>query len=206
MFCMPCQKVQPAGQYCSFCKESMSSYYCDKCKFWDDDDAKKIYHCDDCGICRIGKGLGEDFFHCKTCACCLTIKLKDNHKCIERSVDCDCPVCGDYMFTSTSLVRFMPCGHAIHDACYEDLKLSSYQCPICWKSLGNMENYFSMLDSALAQHTMPDEYKSIVSEILCNDCEAKSHAPFHFLYHKCGLCGGYNTRLLQTMDRSTIDQ
>ena len=36
-----------------------------KCKLWDDDPEKKIYHCDDCGICRIGAGLGKDFFHCK---------------------------------------------------------------------------------------------------------------------------------------------
>ena len=36
-----------------------------KCKLWDDDPHKSIYHCNDCGICRIGKGLGKDFFHCK---------------------------------------------------------------------------------------------------------------------------------------------
>jgi hypothetical protein len=36
-----------------------------QCKLWDDDPEKSIYHCNDCGICRIGQGLGKDFFHCK---------------------------------------------------------------------------------------------------------------------------------------------
>ncbi|KAG0781795.1 hypothetical protein G6F57_005712 [Rhizopus arrhizus] len=75
MLCMICLKLQPAGQYCEYCNEQMACYYCDKCKLWDNDSNKSIYHCDECGICRQGKGLGEDFFHyyiqtsyqCPTC-------------------------------------------------------------------------------------------------------------------------------------------
>lgn len=32
--------------------------------------------------------------------------------------------------------------------------------------------------------------------ILCNDCEKRGEATFHWLYHKCSYCGSYNTRLL----------
>lgn len=32
--------------------------------------------------------------------------------------------------------------------------------------------------------------------ILCNDCEQKGEAPFHFVYHKCSHCNSYNTRLM----------
>ena len=32
--------------------------------------------------------------------------------------------------------------------------------------------------------------------ILCNDCERKGQAPFHFVYHKCPHCASYNTRVL----------
>ena len=107
MLCMHCQTIQEAAQNCSSCKARMAAYYCDICKLWDDDSKKHIYHCDDCGICRIGQGLGRDYFHCKKCNVCMNIQLQDNHKCIERNLECDCPICGEFMFTSTSTVIFM---------------------------------------------------------------------------------------------------
>lgn len=65
MLCMLCGCAQPASEECALCSERGAWYYCDVCKLWDDDPEKSIYHCNDCGICRIGKGLGKDFFHCK---------------------------------------------------------------------------------------------------------------------------------------------
>ena len=65
MLCMLCGCAQPASEECALCGERGAWYYCDVCKLWDDDPEKSIYHCNDCGICRIGKGLGKDFFHCK---------------------------------------------------------------------------------------------------------------------------------------------
>jgi uncharacterized CHY-type Zn-finger protein len=65
MLCMLCTLPQPAAQWCKGCGECAASYFCGVCKLWDNDSAKSIYHCDDCGICRIGQGLGKDFFHCK---------------------------------------------------------------------------------------------------------------------------------------------
>lgn len=65
MLCMLCGHPQPAAQSCSQCNKQTARYYCDICKLWDNDSKKSIYHCSDCGICRIGQGLGKDFFHCK---------------------------------------------------------------------------------------------------------------------------------------------
>ena len=65
MLCVLCGCAQPASEACIQCHERAAWYYCDVCKLWDDDPEKSIYHCDDCGICRIGEGLGKDFFHCK---------------------------------------------------------------------------------------------------------------------------------------------
>lgn len=65
MLCMLCGHAQPAAQLCRNCGESTAQYYCSTCKLWDNDSNKSIYHCNDCGICRIGQGLGKDFFHCK---------------------------------------------------------------------------------------------------------------------------------------------
>lgn len=37
----------------------------------------------------------------------MSIELEGQHRCIERSTDCDCPICGEYMFTSVMTVVFM---------------------------------------------------------------------------------------------------
>ncbi|RKP02223.1 hypothetical protein CXG81DRAFT_4424, partial [Caulochytrium protostelioides] len=187
MMCMHCATMQPAGQDCinEACGLRVSKYFCRDCKLWDDDPRKNIYHCHDCGICRIGKGLGVDYFHCKKCNVCMAISLFGKHKCIERNLECDCPICGEYMFTSTTTVIFMPCGHCIHYKCHQEYIKSSYQCPTCFKSLANMSEYFRRIDVMLAQHQMPPEYERTQSYVYCNDCEKKSFAKFHFLYHKC---------------------
>ncbi|KAI8892153.1 hypothetical protein BC833DRAFT_558280 [Globomyces pollinis-pini] len=109
MICMHCKHVQPASQHCEneSCGKKVAKYYCDTCKLWDNEESKHIYHCNGCGICRIGKGLDIDYFHCDKCNVCMAITLKDNHKCIERNLESDCPICGEFMFTSTTTVMFM---------------------------------------------------------------------------------------------------
>lgn len=67
MLCMLCGCAQGAGEFCVECGERTAWYYCGVCKLWDNDANKSIYHCNDCGICRKGRGLGKDFFHCKVC-------------------------------------------------------------------------------------------------------------------------------------------
>jgi uncharacterized CHY-type Zn-finger protein len=67
MLCMLCGCAQGAGEFCVECGERTAWYYCGVCKLWDNDSNKSIYHCSDCGICRKGRGLGKDFFHCKVC-------------------------------------------------------------------------------------------------------------------------------------------
>ncbi|KAG0254064.1 hypothetical protein DFQ27_007073 [Actinomortierella ambigua] len=201
MLCMHCKSTQPAAQNCKDCNKQMARYYCNVCKLWDDDSKKNIYHCDDCGICRIGRGLGQDYFHCKKCNVCMAIALQNNHKCIERNLECDCPICGEYMFTSTSTVIFMPCGHCIHSKCHDAYIRTSYQCPTCWKALADMSEYYAKVDQLMEQQPMPAEYASYYSIVLCNDCEVKTETAFHFLYHKCGQCKGYNTKVLQTFQR-----
>ena len=65
MLCMLCGCAQRAAESCAECGQRAAWYYCDVCKLWDDDTEKNIYHCEECGICRIGVGLGKDFYHCK---------------------------------------------------------------------------------------------------------------------------------------------
>ncbi|KAJ3113272.1 hypothetical protein HK100_002042 [Physocladia obscura] len=197
MMCMFCLTVQPSEQICinPDCQKAVSKYYCKECKLWDNDPRKNIYHCYDCGICRIGKGLGQDYFHCKKCNVCMAISLKGKHKCIERNLESDCPICGEYMFTSTTTVIFMPCGHCIHYKCHQEYIQTSYQCPTCFKSLANMTEYFKRIDAMLGKHQMPPEYSNSFTYVYCNDCEKKCYAKFHFLYHK-----NLDEIILQTME------
>ncbi|KAF4400862.1 hypothetical protein G4B88_004405 [Cannabis sativa] len=198
MMCMGCLKIQPVGPTCTTpsCNGlSMAKYYCTICKFFDDE--RTVYHCPYCNLCRVGKGLGIDYFHCMTCNCCLGIKLV-NHKCLEKSLETNCPICCDFLFTSSAAVRALPCGHYMHSACFQAYTCSHYTCPICSKSLGDMAVYFGMLDALLAAEELPEEYRNRCQDILCNDCDRKGSTRFHWLYHKCGSCGSYNTRVIKT--------
>ncbi|KAH8693082.1 zinc-ribbon-domain-containing protein [Talaromyces proteolyticus] len=193
MLCMLCGLPQPAAQWCKGCGESAASYFCEVCKLWDNDSSKSIYHCYDCGICRIGQGIGKDFYHCKTCSVCIPISIENTHRCIERSTQCDCPICGEYMFTSPDTVVFMRCGHSIHQKCYSDYSKTSYRCPICSKSITNMEARFRNLDRLIDSQPMPNEFKDTRALVYCNDCGARTDVPYHWLGLKCDLCESYNT-------------
>jgi uncharacterized CHY-type Zn-finger protein len=65
MLCMLCGTPQRASDMCINCGEISAHYFCNICKLWENRKSKPIYHCNDCGICRRGLGLGKDFFHCK---------------------------------------------------------------------------------------------------------------------------------------------
>ncbi|CAB4483984.1 zf-CHY-domain-containing protein [Rhizophagus irregularis] len=201
MMCMYCQTIQPVNKSCNKCERELARYYCDECKFWDDQPNKQIYHCDSCKICRVGRGLGIDYFHCDVCDCCLQINLRDSHRCIEKNLERDCVICGEYLFTSISQAIFMPCGHSMHSNCYNEYVTTAYQCPTCWKSIGNMDPYFRRIDAIVAQQKMPPEYDNFFAHILCNDCEKRSTVKYHFLYHKCPYCQGYNTKVLETKEK-----
>ncbi|CAH8355874.1 unnamed protein product [Eruca vesicaria subsp. sativa] len=195
MMCMKCLLIQPIGANCSntLCKSSMAKYFCNICKLYDDE--RKIYHCPYCNLCRVGKGLGIDYFHCMKCNACMSRSLKE-HVCREKCLEDNCPICHEYIFTSSSPVKALPCGHLMHSKCFKDYTCLHYTCPVCSKSLGDMQVYFRMLDALLAEEKMPDEYSNKTQVILCNDCGRKGESPYHWLYHKCTSCGSYNSRLL----------
>ncbi|KAK4394565.1 Zinc finger protein BRUTUS-like [Sesamum angolense] len=53
---------------------------------------------------------------------------------------------------------------------------------------GYRKVYFEMLDALLAEEKIPEEYAGQIQVILCNDCEKRGTASFHWLYHKCPYC------------------
>lgn len=199
MLCMLCRTPQGVSQTCKNCLVEAACYYCAICKLWNNDPFKSVYHCVDCGICRLGEGLGKDFFHCKTCAACMSIQAEKTHRCIERSTKCDCPICGEYMFTSNRPVAFMKCGHSIHETCFAEWCITSYKCPICSKSIANMESQFRRLDRHIEDQPMPEEYRDNRAYIFCNDCNDRSITSYHWLGLRCSLCESYNTTQLELL-------
>ncbi|PHH64027.1 hypothetical protein CDD81_5132 [Ophiocordyceps australis] len=204
MLCMLCSTPQRASDVCVKCGEVAAQYYCKICKLWENRPTKPIYHCHDCGICRRGRGLGKDFFHCQKCQICIGVASQGSHRCIERSTDCDCPICGEYLFTSPRPVVFMACGHSIHRRCYNQHIEVSYKCPICSKSLLNMESQFRNMDAFIATQPMPPSFRDTKVTILCNDCSAKSTVPYHWIGLKCSICRSYNTVQLSVHNNNGI--
>lgn len=199
MLCMYCGVAQKAGEACVSCGETAAMYYCLICKLWNNDPDRSIYHCPDCGICRVGRGLGKDFFHCKTCNACLNINFENRHKCIERLLDCDCPICGEYMFNTTRGICHMKCGHTLHKDCWDEHIKHAYKCPICSKSIVNMETQFRRLDIAIETQPMPEKFQDTRAIVSCNDCSAKTTVKYHWLGLKCAVCQSYNTSQVQIL-------
>ncbi|CAI5497445.1 unnamed protein product, partial [Closterium sp. Naga37s-1] len=158
--CSLCSTEQKVQQVCEACGVCMGRYFCFKCKFYDDEVAKKHFHCDECGICRVG---GKDkFFHCDKCGCCYATSLREDHRCVEKSMHHNCPVCFEFLFESlreTSVLR--ECGHTIHTECLDELrKHNRYACPICCKTMFDMSRVWAQLDQEVAATPMPEAYQN----------------------------------------------
>lgn len=192
----------PIGKTCGACGVDFARYYCKKCNLMEDDVDKveQIYHCDSCGVCRCGRGLGIDNHHCNRCGCCVPIEHKDSHPCIPQASEASCPVCMDGLSHSLTQVIFMRCGHAIHESCFREYTKNKYTCPICWKSLTDMSRWIKALDEYLERerelHPLSKELAARQSDVHCNDCLKRSTVPWHYQHHKCQNCGSYNTRVV----------
>ncbi|XP_052187725.1 E3 ubiquitin-protein ligase MIEL1-like [Diospyros lotus] len=194
VICAVCDAEQQVAHVCTNCGVKMGEYFCEICKFYDDDTSKKQFHCDDCGICRVGGR--ENFFHCRKCASCYSVDLRDNHLCVENSMKNHCPICYEYMFDSIESTTIMKCGHTMHWNCFWEMSGSNqYRCPICSKTVLDMKGTWRRLDEEIEATPMPEEYRYEVP-ILCNDCNHTGKALFHIFGHKCSICESYNTRVV----------
>ncbi|XP_042061770.1 E3 ubiquitin-protein ligase MIEL1-like isoform X1 [Salvia splendens] len=192
--CAICNTEQQVSNLCSNCGVKFGEYFCNICKFYDDDISKNQFHCNDCGICRVGGR--ENFFHCPKCGSCYSVSLRNNHRCVENSMKNHCPICYEFLFDSTKQTTIMKCGHTMHVECYNEMfNQNQYRCPICSKSVFNMSNSWERLDEEIAATAMPEEYRYEV-ENLCNDCNHTSKTFFHIFGHKCQHCNSYNTRVI----------
>ncbi len=189
--CNTCNHKQQSQQYCEQCGTCFSLYYCNICNLFDDVD-KGQYHCDKCGICR--KSYKENFYHCDGCNACRNIKDKDTHTCLDIKI-AQCPICMDDIITPTQNIVHMPCGHAIHMTCFNELIKTNYKCPFCQKTIVDIERFNELMEREVHHTPMPPDLIKQAA-ILCNDCNQKMTVNFHIVANKCLNCGSYNTRLL----------
>ncbi|XP_018564543.1 RING finger and CHY zinc finger domain-containing protein 1 [Anoplophora glabripennis] len=196
LMCALCDTRQPVQANCQSCGILFGKYSCLECNLFDDED-KNQFHCAGCEICRVG---GADrFFHCDTCNICLPLQLKNNgHKCVENVSRANCPVCLEDIHTSRIPCHIPLCGHLLHRTCFEQLVRSNhFSCPICQKSLMNMDQIWKLRDTEMANTPMPPEYSNYFMEIQCKDCHKKGVVKFHIVGLKCTHCGSYNTYKLK---------
>ena len=106
------------GKECTQCGLLFGQYFCAVCRLYDDTD-KGQFHCEKCGLCRVGGS--ENFFHCDTCGFCLTASMRETHACRLQASKNNCPVCMEvsecsYIYTRMCVLMFVV--HVCHSTQY----------------------------------------------------------------------------------------
>lgn len=110
------------------------------------------------------------------------------------------------MFTSSTDVVSMKCGHYMHRDCYDAYMQSDYKCPMCKKSAVNMELQWRKLRDAIESQPMPPQFADTRVVIHCNDCSVKSTSNYHWLGDQCSHCESFNTNEIRLLVGSDADQ
>ncbi|RZC21365.1 E3 ubiquitin-protein ligase RZFP34 [Glycine soja] len=129
---------------------------------------------------------------------CYSSYLKDKHKCMEKAMHTNCPICFEFLFDTTKAIALLACGHNMHLGCIRQLQQRlMYACPVCSKSFCDMSVIWEKVDEIIESRPMPEEYQNVKIWILCNDCVETSEVSFHTMALKCPKCKSYNTRRTQ---------
>jgi RING finger/CHY zinc finger protein 1 len=196
--CVACGNEQAPADSCAKCGILFATYCCTICHTYDSTPGKLIFHCNDCGICRVG--TRDTVRHCRKCNMCIVGQAIDNHSCFENSFQQDCAACLGSLFDSTEECSMLKCGHAMHKTCFRKLLETEYRCPTCKQSVGDMSDVWEDMDAALEQQMetikdeIPAELLARIVKCLCNDCHHHFELPFNpFFAYKCTKCSGFNT-------------
>jgi RING finger/CHY zinc finger protein 1 len=194
--CKDCHTRQSCSNRCvnpSCGVTEFAEYHCDKCNLWMGLE-KKPFHCEECGICRVGGR--EQYRHCDVCSMCIHIDTFETHICLKDKYKNQCPVCREDMHTSRHAPQDLPCGHAIHAHCFRKLAGFDYRCPVCKKTVVSQRSMAAAWAARavdIQSQPMPSDLARVVN-IMCYDCEEKSqNLPWHFLGVQCPQCMSFNT-------------
>lgn len=198
--CINCNSINKIGTHCTNCKIEFALNHCKICKIWCSN-LKNIYHCHKCGRCKVGEK--SKYYHCDECNLCYSYNCKDIHICkiVNNNKMDNCPICLNKILDNMQQISVLRCSHLMHKECYNSLIKNSNEngripsCTLCKKSLHDPIKYESIFDRAIENYQMPENYNNWISEILCNDCNEKTNATYHIMYHKCSKCKSYNTNV-----------
>jgi RING finger/CHY zinc finger protein 1 len=182
--CIDCKNIQEWRSDCVDCGRVFGDYVCRVCKIINIDNVD-MFHCDECGRCYYGDA--DDFKHCSECGKCIDMKIFDDHRCIEVSLNDNCVVCMDELDNGVP-IRTIRCGHILHQKCYEDLLPEHKTCPICCKEIVRDIDVYSIKDEDVSNEI---SHKKV--DIFCKECESDSHIDFYYSGLKCPICHSYNT-------------
>jgi hypothetical protein len=98
----------------------------------------------------------------------------------------------------------MPCGHAIHWHCFQELTTYDTRCPVCKKTAETPEQMavtWNAIAMGIALQPVPPELARMV-HLFCNDCETSDrNRRWHFLGVRCLECLSFNTTVEQIVLR-----
>lgn len=127
MVCAFCACAQPLADACAnpecTARGRRHRCFCAQCRLWQHDPYADVFHCDACGMCRVGHRC--QYRHCEDCGMCVptryhpqTETTADAHCCTGgRATDNTCPVCYEGLAASYDPVVFLRCGHGVHHTC-----------------------------------------------------------------------------------------
>ncbi|PNX93897.1 RING finger and CHY zinc finger domain-containing protein 1-like, partial [Trifolium pratense] len=179
------------GRYfCSKCKffdddVSKKQYHCDECGICRTGGEENFFHCKKCGklliehcfpkatnpftcvssVFKLSVSLTKYLVNCHdlllSVDCCYSSSMKDSHRCIEKAMHQNCPVCFEFLFDTTKDITVLPCGHTIHLGCVREMqKHCQYSCPVCSKSFCDMSRVWEKMDEELASTPMPEMFQN----------------------------------------------
>ncbi|KAL4388063.1 hypothetical protein GQ457_09G023110 [Hibiscus cannabinus] len=189
VICSVCDTEQQVAKLCSNCGVNMGEYFCEICKFYDDDtEEKEHFHCHECGSAE--SVVGITFFIAKSVDLAIPLRCEI----IIFAWRTQCGIIAPYV---TRYHCDDECGHTMHCECYyEMIKRDKYCCPICSKSVIDMSRTWKRIDEEIEATVMPEDYRYKKVWILCNDCNDTTEVYFHIIGQKCNHCKSYNTRTI----------
>jgi len=158
--CMLCGEFQPAGKICENpkCRDLthptrrtyFANYFCKICNLYDDS-GRALYHCEHCGLCRVGSPHSN--VHCHTCNICWNLSGFTHHTCKPNILKDNCPVCHEYLQVSRKTTYILDCGHCFHSDCLGKYYQEYLGCHRCLNP---------MQDITLALDTTEQFYKLVL--------------------------------------------
>ncbi|XP_020185685.1 uncharacterized protein [Aegilops tauschii subsp. strangulata] len=79
--------------------------------------------------------------HVSSCASGGQTPLPLRPRCLKKGLETNCPICCDFLFTSSKEVRAVLSGHSMHSTCLQAYTCSHYTCTIYGKSFGDMAGH-----------------------------------------------------------------